>query len=100
MYKNNKKDRYGVNPIAAAGAGAVIGAGVAVAASAALKNPKARKKIISTLESAKKQAVDKIPHAVNGKKVSSVKKKALKIEKKAGKIKRAIKAKQSPVVVN
>lgn len=58
--KQNEKNK-GVNPVAAGAAGAVIGAGIAVAATAALRDEKTRKKLQKTLMNAKDQAIDRIP---------------------------------------
>ncbi len=51
----NKKQN-GVNPVAAAVAGAVVGAGVAIAGAIALKDEKNRKKVQEVLKDTKDQA--------------------------------------------
>ncbi len=51
----NKKQNS-VNPVAAAVAGAVVGAGVAIAGAIALKDEKNRKKVQEVLKDAKDQA--------------------------------------------
>lgn len=52
------KNKGGINPVAAAVAGAVVGAGVAVAGAAVLSNKKNREKIGKALNNARNQAVD------------------------------------------
>lgn len=95
---NKKKEEHGVNAVAAAGAGAVIGAGIAVAASAALNNPKTRKKIMSAFESVKDSAMEKGAHFMDSKNVKTAKKvvtkEAKKVEKKVEK--KLIAGKKSP----
>ena len=59
MSNQNKQndDKGGINPVVAVITGAVIGAGVAVAGSVALKNEKNRNKVKDVINSAKNQAV-------------------------------------------
>lgn len=59
--KQNEKNK-GVNPVTAGAAGAVIGAGIAVAATAALRDEKTRKKLQKTLMNAKDQAIERFPN--------------------------------------
>ncbi|MBP7832422.1 MAG: hypothetical protein KA035_01490 [Candidatus Levybacteria bacterium] len=104
MSKQNEKSGGNAKTVAAAGAGAVVGAGVAVAATIALKNPKTRKKILSTLEDMKDRTIKEVPAAIH--KLDSNKKAlktAKKVEKKAkSSVKKALKdgAKGSSAVVN
>ena len=74
-----KQDK-GVNPVVVGVAGAIIGAGVAVAASVALKDEKTRKKVKEVLHSLKDQAEGYI---------EKVKTKTGVAEKKAGKKRKA-----------
>lgn len=99
MLQKQKKDNN-LNPIMTAAAGAVVGAGVVVAATSALKNPKTREKIMSTLENVKDQAMDKIPQVVGNKNVDEAKKVGKKIGKKVEKVKKTAKSKSAPVVIN
>ncbi len=52
------QNKGGINPVAAAVAGAVVGAGVAVAGAAVLSNKKNREKIGKALNNVRNQAVD------------------------------------------
>lgn len=57
--QNTKKDNNnqgGVNPAVAAGVGAVVGAGVAVAATMALKDEKSRQKVTDVINHVKDHA--------------------------------------------
>lgn len=56
-----KKSAISGGVAVAAAAGAVIGAGVAVAATAALKNEKTRGKIMDAAEKVRSEAADRIP---------------------------------------
>lgn len=105
--KTQKNEKHtGFNKVAAAGAGAVIGAGVAVAATAALKNPKTRAKLMDAFETVKDQAMEKIPHMMHDEKqIAEVKKLGRKVEKKvhksAAKVKRvAAGSVKAPAAVN
>ena len=61
MFSDDKnKKGNSVNPLATAVTGAVFGAGVAIAATQALKNEKAKKKVKEVVTAAKDQAVDYI----------------------------------------
>lgn len=55
--KKQDEEKNGINPVVAVITGAVIGAGVAVAGSVALKEEKNRDKVREMLSSAKNQAV-------------------------------------------
>lgn len=60
--QNGKKHKTGsVNPVVVGATGAVIGAGIAVAATQALKSEKTRKKIKSTIRAAKDRAMEQMP---------------------------------------
>ncbi len=104
MNKQDKKSGSGIHTVAAASAGAVIGAGVAVAATAVLQNPTARKKIFSTLEEVKEKTMEKMPealHSIDSKK--KISKTVKKVEKKAKKsAKKTIRegAKEAQAVIN
>ncbi len=54
--KNQNKQDTGVNPVVAAAAGAIVGAGVAVAGALALNDEKNRKKVKEVLENVKSKA--------------------------------------------
>lgn len=56
--RKRDKGKGGVNPVVAAGVGAVVGAGVAVAGAVALKDKKNRDKVRKALTNVKDQAVD------------------------------------------
>ncbi len=60
MFSNDKKKDNSINPIASAVTGAVVGAGVAIAAAQALKNENAKKKVKEVVTAAKDQAVEYI----------------------------------------
>lgn len=59
-YKTHDKNNQGVNPVAAAVTGAVVGAGVAVAGTIALQDEGNRKKVKNILTVVKKQALDRM----------------------------------------
>ncbi len=99
MLQKQKKESS-LHPIMTAAAGAVVGAGVAVAATTALKNPKTREKIMSTLESVKDKTMDKIPQVMRDEKMAEVKKLGKKTQKKIEKTKKMVKSKGAAVVVN
>ena len=56
MLENHKKDKKTISPVQAAVAGAVVGAGVAVAGAVALKDEKNRKQVKKVLHEIKGQA--------------------------------------------
>ncbi len=56
--KNIKQSNQQMNPVATGIAGAVVGAGVAVAASRAMKDAKTRKKVKDVFNAVKDQAID------------------------------------------
>ncbi len=58
MTNNNDDKKKGMSPMAAGVAGAVVGAGLAVAGAVALKDEKNRAKVKGALQSVKKQASD------------------------------------------
>ena len=58
MLQNNKHDKKGMSPVAAGIAGAVVGAGIAVAGTVALKDEKNRAKVKGVLKAVKKQTGD------------------------------------------
>lgn len=104
MNKENKKESHKIHTVAAASAGAVVGAGVAVAAAMALKNPKTREKIMSTIEDVKERTMKEVPavmHKLDSNK--KVLKTARKVEKKAkGSVKKVLKnqSKGARAVIN
>ena len=53
---NNQDNKKGMSPMAAGVAGAVVGAGIAVAGAMALKDEKNRAKVKGALKAVKKQA--------------------------------------------
>lgn len=62
--KQNKPDA-GINPLVAGVAGAVVGAGIAVAGAMALKNEKNRAKVMGTLNNVKDQALNLVEDIQN-----------------------------------
>lgn len=87
------KNQGVINPVAAAVAGAVVGAGVAVAGAVVLSNKKNREKIGKVLNNAKNKAVDYVEGVqkqVEDKK-NEVKEKLTKGKEKAGRIIKSIK---------
>lgn len=58
MAKSKKK---GINPVMAGAAGAAIGAGIAVAATAAMSNKKTRKTITDTFDAVRERASERMP---------------------------------------
>jgi hypothetical protein len=54
--KQTQNKKSGVNPVAAGVAGAIVGAGVAVAATAAMKDEKTREQVKKVLHKVKNQA--------------------------------------------
>lgn len=79
--KNNKHIK--INPLAAGVAGAVVGAGAAVATAQVLKEEKTRKKIKAVLENAKDQTLEYVKKASKSGGMQKDIKKAKKITKKA-----------------
>ncbi len=70
--KDKKSETSGVNPVAAAITGAVVGAGVAVVGAVALSDEKNRKKVTDAFNNVKKQAsdyMDKMQKTAEDKKV-------------------------------
>lgn len=66
-----KKEKKGTNPVAAVVAGAVVGAGLAVAGSVLLKDKKSRDKVKKVLDNVKDQAkgyIDTVQKQVEEKK--------------------------------
>jgi hypothetical protein len=84
--KKQDNEKGGINPVAAAVTGAVIGAGVVAAGAVAiaLKDEKNRKKVKQTLTNVKKQAVNYMEDMENKYKVKRMmyKKSLLKAKKK------------------
>lgn len=60
MADSKQKGKHGLNPVAVAVTGAVVGAGIAVAGAVALRDEKNRDKVKKILNSAKDQALDYI----------------------------------------
>jgi hypothetical protein len=86
--KKQDKPNEGINPIVVGVAGAVVGAGIAVAGAMALKDDKNRAKVMGALKNVKDQAldiVDGMQNQVEDKKeiVEGKVKKALKTTKKS-----------------
>lgn len=72
-----------INPLAAGVAGAVVGAGAAVAAVQVLKEEKNRKKIKTVLENAKDQTLEYVKNARKSGEIQKDIKKAKQVAKKA-----------------
>lgn len=88
MFDENKKEKDkkgGVNPIMAGVTGAVVGAGVAVAASQALKDKKNRDRVKKTLTDVKDQTMEYVQNFRTDSEVKEKTKELKKVAKKVGK---------------
>lgn len=93
MMKDKQEEHKGVNPVAAGTAGAVIGAGLAVAATAAFKNEKTRDKMKEVFDNVKDRAMDKMSHMNMPVEADKAKREMKKVSKTVkGKTKSAVRA--------
>ncbi len=88
--KRQDENKKGFNPVVAGMAGAVAGAGVAVAATMTLKNPEGRKKVRKVLSNVRDQAMDYVSNMRSQPKVSNGVSKVKKVMRDAKQIKKKI----------
>lgn len=89
--KNKDRDKKGISPIMAGVTGAVMGAGVAVAATQALKDKKTRSKLKQTISAVKDQTLSYVENFNGSPALKQKSNQIKKAAKTAKKIKKNIK---------